>query len=101
MNNQRRTAHDWQAILMGQGQTNQRDAEYAQSVGVSVQSLRAWRQKLKKLEPVAGTLKFVEVTSLVGSSALKVILPNGIRLEVMAGLNLDHLRQVVGLLRSL
>ena len=67
MRNQgKRTAQEWRDLLEGQRERNQRDGEYAQSVGVSVQSLRAWRQKVKTLEPAAGTPKFVEVTTLVG-----------------------------------
>jgi len=101
MRNQRRTAQEWQGILIGQGETNQGDAEYARSVGVGVQSLRAWRHKLKSQGTRPRSREFVEVTPLVGAPTLKLILPNGIRIELTPGLNLDQLRQVVGLLRSL
>jgi DNA-binding transcriptional regulator YiaG len=100
MKHQRREAEQWQQIVAGQGATGQNDAEYAQAQGVSVSSLRAWRSKLRREPEVAGST-IIELLQPVARPPLKVILPNGIRLEVTPSWPLDHLGRVVGLLRSL
>lgn len=101
MRNKRRTAEEWRSLVTGQRTSGQRDQEYAQSVGVSLASLRSWRQKLKVQGVAEGAVKFVEVTGMAGGSTARVILPNGIRIEVTPGLSFEYLRQVVWLLRSL
>ena len=101
MKKHHRSAQEWRLIVDRQKQLNQGDAEYAQSQGVGVASLRAWRAKFKKLESATTGTGIIEVTSLVPSSFLRVILPNGIRLELTVGWPLDHLGRVVDLLRLL
>ena len=101
MKNHHRSAQEWRSIVDRQKQLNQGDAEYAQSQGVGIASLRAWRAMFKNQElPTTGT-EIIEVTPLVPSSFLRVMLPNGIRLELTAGWPLDHLGRVVDLLRLL
>jgi hypothetical protein len=101
MKNHHRSADQWRSIVDCQKQLNQGDAEYAQSQGVGVASLRAWRAKFKNQEPAGTGAKIVEVGTLGSSARLGVILPNGIRLEVTTGWPMEHLGRVVGLLRSL
>jgi len=101
MKTHRRTAEEWRLIVESQKGHSQTDSEYAQSQGVGIASLRAWRAKFKNQElPTTGT-GIIEVTPLVPSSFLRVMLPNGIRLELTAGWPLDHLGRVVDLLRLL
>ena len=101
MKNHHRSAQEWRSIVDRQKQLNQGDAEYAQSQGVGVASLRAWRAKFKNHESAGTGAKIVEVATLVSSARLGVVLPNGIRLEVTPGWPLEHLGQVADLLRSL
>ena len=101
MKTHRRTAEEWRSIVDRQKEQSQTDSVYAQAQGVGVASLRAWRAKFKNQElPTTGT-GIIEVTSLVPSSFLRVMLPNGIRLELTAGWPVDHLGRVVDLLRLL
>ncbi len=97
----RRSAEEWRSIVERQKEQTQTDSEYAQAQGVGVASLRAWRAKFKSQEPATTGTGIVEVTSLTSTSVLRVILPNGIRLEVTPGWPLDHLGWVAELLRSL
>ena len=101
MKTHRRTAEQWQSIVERQKGQNQTDSVYAQAQGVGVASLRAWRAKFKNQEPATTGTRIIEVTPFAASSVLRVVLPNGIRLEVAPGWPLDHLGRVVGLLRAL
>ena len=83
MRNKRLSVQEWQAILDRQKETKQNDTEWAQSQGVSVASLRKWRMKLKQVQ-TPSQASLVEVPSFSGnqSLALRIILPNGIALEL-------------------
>jgi len=101
MKNHHRSAQEWRSIVDRQKQLNQGDAEYAQSQGVGIASLRAWRAKFKNQEHAGTRAKIVEVGTLGSSARLGVILLNGIRLEVTPGWPMEHLGRVVDLLRLL
>ena len=100
MKNRHRSAGEWRSIVERQKPLSQGDVEYAQSQGVGVASLRAWRAKFKNQEPADTGAKIIEVGTLGSSARLGVILPNGIRLEVTTGWPMEHLGRVVDLLRS-
>ena len=101
MKTHHRTAEEWRLIVESQKGHSQTDSEYAQSQGVGIASLRAWRAKFKNQEPSATGTGMIEVTPPALASVLRVILPNGFRLEVTLGWPMDHLGRVVDLLRSL
>jgi len=101
MKTHHRTAEQWRLIVDSQKGQSQTDSEYARAQGVGVASLRAWRAKFKNQEPITTGTRIIEVTPLAASSVLRVILPNGIRLEVTPGWPMDHLGLVVDLLRAL
>ena len=101
MKTHRRTAEEWRSIVERQKGQSQTDSEYAQAQGIGVASLRAWRAKFKNQEPATTGTRIIEVTPPAPSSILRVILPNGIRLEVTPGWPLEHLGRVADLLRSL
>ena len=101
MKTHRRTVEEWRLIIERQKEQNQTDSEYAQSQGLGVASLRAWRAKFKNQESAAPGTPIIEVTPLAPSSVLRVLLPNGIRLEVTVIWPMEHLGRVVQLLRSL
>ena len=101
MKTHRRSVEQWRSIVDSQKGRSQTDSEYAQAQGVGVASLRAWRAKFKNQEPIPTGTRIIEVTPLAASSVLRVILPNGIRLEVTPGWPMDHLGLVVDLLRAL
>ena len=101
MKNHHRSAEEWRLIVSGQEAQNQTDAEYAKARGIGVASLRAWRHRFKNKEAFAAGTAIFEVGPLLADASLRVILPNGIRVEVTPTCFLDHLNRVVSLLRSL
>ncbi len=83
MRNKRLSMQEWQAILDHQKETGQKDTDWALSQGVSVASLRQWRMKLKQGQtPSQASLVEVPTLSSNQSLALRIILPNGIALEL-------------------
>jgi hypothetical protein len=100
MKNHHRSAEEWRSIVSRQEEQNQTDTQYAKAQGVGVASLRAWRHKFKNEEAGDGSA-IVEVRPLFADSSLRVILPNGIKVEITPACSLDRLGRVVGLLRSL
>ena len=96
-----RTTQEWQQILCEQRLQKQTDAECAQTHGVSASSLCHWRKKLHNQESQDSGMKIIEVASVMPSTPLCVVLPNGIRLEVTPAWPLENLVQIVGRLRSL
>ena len=83
MRNKRLTVQEWQAILDRQKEAKQNDTEWAQSQGVSVASLRQWRMKLKQIQtPSQSSLVEVPTVSSGQPLALRIILPNGIAMEL-------------------
>jgi transposase-like protein len=95
----RRTAEQWQEILDRQKESGQRDAEAARAAGVSVASLRGWRQRLRNRRD--GSQPLVEVSGLRSVGELRVHLPNGLVVEVSSGWAADQLAAVVARLRAL
>jgi len=95
----RRTADQWQEILDRQKESGQRDAEAARAAGVSVASLRGWRQRLKNRNNSRQPL--VEVSGLRPIGDLRVHLPNGLIVEAPADWAADQLAAVVARLRLL
>jgi len=101
MKSHHRSAEEWRSIVDSQKGQSQSDAEYARAQGVGIASLRSWRAKFKNQESAGAGAKIVEVGPLFGDSSLRVILPNGIRVEVTPACSVEHLNRVVSLLRSL
>lgn len=95
----RRTAEQWQEILAQQKGTGLADAHVAQELGVSVSSVRYWRQQLKNRPESPQPL--VEVRSMRSTGELRVHLPNGLVVEAPSGWPADKLAEVVGQLRIL
>ncbi len=95
----RRSAEEWQEILVRQNEARLTDAQVAEETGVSVSGLRHWRRRLKNR--TESTQALVEVTTLLARGELKVHLPNGLIVEVSGGWPVDQLATVVRQLRSL
>lgn len=104
---QRRSAAEWRAVLGRQKRRGADDHGFAEELGVSIQTLRWWRWRLKKLEPEkSGESVFVRVRTVDDEEAsrqhesFEVRFPGGLSVVVRFGFDANELARLVRTLET-
>jgi hypothetical protein len=119
MAHQRRTREQWRRLVEGWPESGLTQADYCERHAISVASLHRWREIFRggggapapapsvpqprdsvHLVPIALLDDLNSPAPGGADAALRLVFPDGVRLEIGAGCDDATLRRVVGLLRE-
>ena len=113
---QRRTPEHWRRLVEGWPASGLTQAQYCERHGISVASLHRWRERVagerrageapQRRRPVAEAVRLLPV-QLRGEpamtqrcTAVRIVFPDGVRVEITPGVDGATLREVMVLLRE-
>jgi hypothetical protein len=116
MASQRRTAEHWRRLVEGWPASGLTQAQYCERHGISIASLHRWRERLagerrsvavpERRRAAPDAVQLVPV-QLRGEPAMgqrctqvRIVFPDGVRVELSAGVDAATLREVMALLRE-
>jgi hypothetical protein len=108
----RRTPEQWRRLVEGWPGSGQTQQAYCDRQGITLASLRRWRQLLRQRRETGATgriaagepVRLVPV-ELIGSGrgeakALALVLPDGMRIEIPSDFDTPTLQRLLGVLRE-
>ncbi len=99
-NGRRKTAEEMAEILRLQVELGQTSVECAVEAGLSVETIKRWRARLRvRSEKAPGLVEWIPPASARGND-LVIELPDGVRLEWSSGWDAGQVAQLVRALRS-
>jgi hypothetical protein len=113
MADQRRTRHQWQALVEGWAESGLTQKAYCTQQGISVTSFHRWREQLDQEAavgdqalPEAAPIRLLPVqrheapTPLRSGPALTLVLATGLRVEVESHFEAETLRRLLGVVQG-